>query len=152
MLKSVFLFQPGRVFTCAFASASWLNAYPGCVSVIKKKHIPAQKPARSSLALRVAWRSLARDEDCTMTTRMRAATGEWPRNIDQPFRCSSSADFSNICRLAKGIEHDESRVRDWYLTVTIHEFGDKTASELVQAGDADLVIDFLRSIRRGCRD
>lgn len=87
-----------------------------------------------------------------MTTRMCAETWEWPRNISQPFHRSSSTDFWNVCRLAKCIEHDESRVRDWYLTVKIHEFGDKTAEELVRMGDAGLVIDFLRSIKRGYRD
>jgi hypothetical protein len=36
--------------------------------------------------------------------------------------------------------------------VKIRELGGKTAKELVQMGEADLVIGFLRSIRRGYRD
>jgi hypothetical protein len=55
-------------------------------------------------------------------------------------------------RLAKGIDHDAKRVHDWYLTVKIRELGGKTAHELVEMGEADLVIGFLRSIRRGYRD
>jgi hypothetical protein len=38
------------------------------------------------------------------------------------------------------------------MTEQIRELGGKTAHELVQMGDADLVIGFLRSIRRGYRD
>lgn len=54
--------------------------------------------------------------------------------------------------MARGIDHDQARVRDWYLTVGIRELGGKTAWELVQTGEADLVMGFLRSIRHGYRD
>jgi hypothetical protein len=87
-----------------------------------------------------------------MTIRICTATRKWPGNIDKPFQRSSGTDFWKVCQLAKGIEQDESRVCDWYLTVKIREFGDKTAEELVQIGSADLVIGFLRSIKRGYRD
>jgi hypothetical protein len=87
-----------------------------------------------------------------MTTRFCAATWDKSRNINQPFELSSDADFWSVLRLAKGIDHDVERVRDWYLTVKIRELGGKTAQELVQLGEADLIIGFLRSIRRGYRD
>jgi hypothetical protein len=87
-----------------------------------------------------------------MTTRICAATWDKSRNIDQPFDRLLNTDFWGVLRLAKGIDHDEDRVRDWYLTVKIRELGGKTAEELVQMGEADLVIGFLRSIRRGYRD
>jgi hypothetical protein len=68
--------------------------------------------------------------------------------VDRPL----DAGFWDVLRLAKGIDQDEARVRDWYLTVTICELGGRTAQELVQMGEADLVMGFLRSIRRGNRD
>jgi hypothetical protein len=88
-----------------------------------------------------------------MTTRFYAATWNEPRNKEQQlFGRPLDVGFWGILRLAKGIDHDARRVRDWYLTVTIRELGGKTAQELVQMGEADLVIGFLRSIRRGYRD
>ncbi|HMH69187.1 MAG TPA: hypothetical protein VK519_14845 [Pinirhizobacter sp.] len=87
-----------------------------------------------------------------MTTRFCAATWDKPRNINQAFGHPLDAGFRGVLQLAKGIDHDEERIRDWYLTVKIRELGDKTAQELVQMGDTDLVIGFLRSIRRGYRD
>jgi hypothetical protein len=61
-------------------------------------------------------------------------------------------DFEAVLRLAREIDHEEERLRDWYLTAKISELGGKTAQELVQAGDVGLVIGFLRSIGRGYRD
>ena len=87
-----------------------------------------------------------------MTTRFCAATWDKLLNVSQPFDYPPDADFWSVLRLAKGIDHDEARVRDWYLTVKIRELGGKTAQELVRMGEADLVIGFLRSIRRGYRD
>lgn len=87
-----------------------------------------------------------------MTTPFPAATWQKPRNTDESFVRPLIADFRGVLRLAKGIDQDEARVRDWYLTVKICELGGKTAQELVQMGKADLVIGFLRSIRHGCRD
>jgi hypothetical protein len=87
-----------------------------------------------------------------MTTRFCAAAWDASWNIDQHFDGPSDTDFFGVWRLARGIEHDEARVHDWYLTVKIRELGGKTARELVQMGEADLVIGFLRSIRRGYRD
>jgi hypothetical protein len=87
-----------------------------------------------------------------MTTRVSATTWDNSRNIDEPFDRALDMGLWCVLRLAKGIDHDEERVRDWYLTVSIRELGGKTAKELVQMGEADLVIGFLRSIRRGYRD
>ena len=87
-----------------------------------------------------------------MTTRFCVATWDDSRNMDEPFGRLPHTDFWSVLRLAEGIDHDEARVRDWYLTVKIRELGGKTAQELVQMGEADLVIGFLRSIRRGYRD
>ena len=87
-----------------------------------------------------------------MTTRFCAATWDTSRHIDQPFDRPSNTGFYGVLQLARGIDHDEERVRDWYQTVRIHELGGKTAREMVQMGEADLVMGFLRSIRRGYRD
>lgn len=87
-----------------------------------------------------------------MTTQFCAAIRDSSQNIDEPFDRPLDMDFWSVLRLAKGIDHDEKRVRDWYLTVKIRELGSMTAQELVQMGEADLVIGFLRSIRRGYRD
>jgi hypothetical protein len=87
-----------------------------------------------------------------MTTRFCAATADKSQNRDEPFGRPLDTGFRSILQLAKGIEHDEERVRDWYLTVRIRELNNNTAKELVQMGEADLVIGFLRSIRRGYRD
>jgi hypothetical protein len=87
-----------------------------------------------------------------MTTRFCAATWDKSLNISEPFGNPLNVDFGGVLRLARGIDHDEKRVRDWYLTVKIGELGGKTAQELVQMGEADLVIGFLRSIQRGYRD
>jgi hypothetical protein len=87
-----------------------------------------------------------------MATQICAVTWGKTRNIDKSFNLPPDTDFRGVLRLAKGVDHDEERVHDWYLTVKIHELGDKTAQELVQMGEADLVVGFLRSIRRGYRD
>jgi len=87
-----------------------------------------------------------------MTTRFCAAMWDKSRNIDEPFDRPMDMDFWGVLRLAKGIDHDLDRVRDWYLTAKIRELDGKTAQELVQTGEVDLVIGFLRSIRRGYRD
>jgi hypothetical protein len=87
-----------------------------------------------------------------MTTLICAAIWNKSRNIDESFNRPFHTDFWSVLRLARGIEHDEERVREWYLTAKIRELGGKTAQELVQMGEADLVIGFLRSIRRGYRD
>lgn len=87
-----------------------------------------------------------------MTNPFCAATWDKSQNINEPFYRPSDTDFWNVLRLAKGIDHDEERVRDWYLTAKIRELGGKTAHELVQTGDTDLVIGFLSSIRCGNRD
>lgn len=60
--------------------------------------------------------------------------------------------FVPISQWALAIESDLSRIREWYLSVHIRELGGMTAHELAMRGSADLVIDFLRSIRRGERD
>jgi hypothetical protein len=83
---------------------------------------------------------------------MHAVTWGKSANLSEYFEPPLDADFRDVFRLAKGIEQDEERVRDWYLTVTIRELGGRTAQELVQMGEAGLVMRFLRSIRRGCRD
>ncbi len=54
--------------------------------------------------------------------------------------------------MTRAIDADQARVRDWYLTVGIHELGGKTAWELVQTVEADLVMGSLRSIGHGYRD
>jgi hypothetical protein len=95
---------------------------------------------------------LARDEDGMMTTRFCAAAWDESRNKDQLFGRPLDVGFWGVLRLAKGIDQDAKRVRDWYLTVRIRELDGKTAQELVRMGEADLVIGFLRSIRRGYRD
>jgi hypothetical protein len=87
-----------------------------------------------------------------MTTRTHAVTWGKSANVSEYFDRPWDADFWSVLRLAKGIDQDEERVREWYLTVTIRELGGKTAQELVQMGEADLVMGFLRSIRRGYRD
>ena len=87
-----------------------------------------------------------------MTTRFCATAWDESRNKDQLFGRPLDVGFWGVLRLAKGIDHDAKRVRDWYQTVRIRELDGKTAQELVQMGDADLVIGFLRSIRRGYRD
>ena len=87
-----------------------------------------------------------------MTIRMNAVTWGRSPNIGEYFDRPMDSDFGGVLRLAKGIDQDEERVRDWYLTVAIRELGGKTAQELVQMGEADLVMGFLRSIRRGYRD
>ena len=87
-----------------------------------------------------------------MTTRFYAATWGAVRNIEEPFDRPFEAEFRAVLWLARGIDHDEERVRDWYMTVRIRELGGKTAQELVRMGEADLVFGFLRSIRRGHRD
>ena len=74
------------------------------------------------------------------------------RAVGKRFAHRLEADFGSILRLARDIDQDEERVRDWYLSVTIHELGGKTAQELVQMGQAHRVIGFLRSIGRGYRD
>ena len=86
-----------------------------------------------------------------MTTRFCPVTWGKPRNIGEPFGRPLDSNFWGVLRLARGIDHDEERVRDWYLTVKIREFGGKTAQELVQMGETDLVIGFLWSIRGGHR-
>ena len=86
-----------------------------------------------------------------MTTHFYAATRGAARNIDEPFDFPFEADFRAVLWLARGIDRDEERVRDWYMTVRIREFGGKTAQELVQMGETDLVIGFLWSIRGGHR-
>lgn len=87
-----------------------------------------------------------------MTIRFCAATRDTSRNVSRLFDPAPDAALWGVLRLARDIEHDAARVRDWYLTVKIRELGGKTAQELVQMGEADLVIGFLRSIRRGYRD
>ena len=87
-----------------------------------------------------------------MTTRFCAATRDPSRSIEESFNRPLDIGVWRVLRLAKGIDRDEGRVRDWYLTVKIRELGSKTAQELVQTGEADLVIRFLTSIGRGCRD
>ena len=87
-----------------------------------------------------------------MTTRMHAVTWGKSANISECLGRPLDAEFWGVLRLAKGIDHDEERVRDWYQTVSICELGGRTAQELVQMGEADLVMGFLRSIRRGYRD
>ena len=137
MLESVLFLQSGTVFA---SLSGGIKPHSGAKTCKKKIGTPRN----------VA--SLARDEDCTMTTRFCAETWDKPQSIHQPFDPPLYADFKGVLRLAKGIDHDEKRVRDWYLTVKIRELGDKTAQELVQMGESDLVIGFLRSIRRGYRD
>jgi len=61
-------------------------------------------------------------------------------------------EFSYILRLALAIESDRSRVEAWYRADPIRELGGSTARQLVRQGNADLVINFLRSIRLGERD
>jgi hypothetical protein len=87
-----------------------------------------------------------------MTTRSCASKWDHARNTGEPVDRPLDADFWRVLQMAKGIDHDEAHVREWYLTEKIRELGGKTAHELVQMGEADLVIGFLRSIRRGYRD
>jgi hypothetical protein len=87
-----------------------------------------------------------------MTTRFCAAAWNESGNKDELFGRPLDVGFWGVLRLAKGIDHDAKRVRDWYLTENIRELGGKTAKQLVEKGEADLVIGFLRAIRRGYRD
>ena len=87
-----------------------------------------------------------------MTTRSCASTWNHPHNADDPADHPLDADFWRILQMARGVDRDEARGREWYRAEKIHELGGKTAQELVQMGEADLVIGFLRSIRRGHRD
>jgi len=87
-----------------------------------------------------------------MTTRFRVVPWDKSGSFDETSDRPLDVEFWGVLRLAKGIDHDEERVRDWYQTVKICELGGKTAHELVQRGETELVIDFLKSIRRGYRD
>lgn len=87
-----------------------------------------------------------------MTTRLCAATRHKLRTGGAYFEGVPTTDSWNVLRLAGAIDDDQTRVRDWYQTVGIRELGGKTALELVQTGEADLVMGFLRSIRHGQRD
>lgn len=87
-----------------------------------------------------------------MTTRLCAVTQGKLRNGGEYFKGVPTTDFWSVLRLARAIDADQARVRDWYLTVGIRELGGMTAWELVQTGRADLVMGFLWSIGHGCRD
>jgi hypothetical protein len=87
-----------------------------------------------------------------MTTRSCASGWDRPRDADDPLDQPLDADFWRILQMARSVDHDDARVREWYRSEKIHELGGKTAQELVRMGEADLVIGFLRSIRRGHRD
>lgn len=60
--------------------------------------------------------------------------------------------FARISQLASAIESDPFRIEEWYRFVHIRELGGMTAQELVMQDCADMVIDFLHSIRRGERE
>ena len=85
-----------------------------------------------------------------MTMGFCAATWSTSRTIHERFGRRLETDFGSILRLARDIEQDDERVRDWYLSVTIHELGDKTAQYaalrsfagkiLVITGDQDNII------------
>jgi hypothetical protein len=87
-----------------------------------------------------------------MTTQSCAPGWNRLRNADDPADQPLDADFWRVLQMARSVDHDEARVREWYRSEKIRELGGKTAQELVQMGEADLVIGFLRSIRRGYRD
>jgi hypothetical protein len=87
-----------------------------------------------------------------MTTRAGASKWACPQPAGEPADGLVDADVWRVLQLAKGVDHDAAQVHEWYMTEQIRELGGKTAHELVQMGDADLVIGFLRSIRRGHRD
>lgn len=57
-----------------------------------------------------------------------------------------------VLRAAAEIEPDPERVLDWYRYTPISELGSLTAKQLVWAGCASIVIDFLQSIGCGRRD
>ena len=71
-----------------------------------------------------------------------------PLSLNQPV----DFEFAHISRLALALESDRSRIEEWYRAEQIRELGGLTAQQLVRQGNADLVISFLRSIRRGERD
>jgi len=87
-----------------------------------------------------------------MTTRPCASSSVPSPNTDRPDDPPIEADFWRIVQMALGVDSDRARVREWYRTENIRELDGKTAQELVQMGEADRVIGFLRSIRRGYRD
>ena len=87
-----------------------------------------------------------------MTTHLCAVTWQKTRITNAARYGALDTAFQAVLRLARQIDHDEERLREWYLTAKITELGGKTAQELVQAGDVGLVIGFLSSIRRGYRD
>jgi hypothetical protein len=78
--------------------------------------------------------------------------------LETDMRAPSQADqaidlaFVQIVHLALAIESDRARIEEWYQSEQIRELGGFTACELVLQDSADLVIGFLRSIRRGDRD
>ncbi|HTC28476.1 hypothetical protein [Dyella sp.] len=74
------------------------------------------------------------------------------KNVTSSRNRSADMAFAWISQLASAIEGDPSRVEEWYSSVRIRELGEMTAQELVIQDNADLVIGFLRSIRRGERE
>ncbi len=86
-----------------------------------------------------------------MTMRGRVTLCSPRRRQVGPFAMWTNVAFVHIAKLASLIESDPVRVEDWYRFVRIRELGELTASDLVQRGDATLVIKFLRSIRCGER-
>lgn len=85
---------------------------------------------------------------------MRSGVVSWSSRNSRATSANDSVDIdvAHISQLALGIESNVSRVEEWYRSVRILELGGMTAQELVMQGSADLVIGFLRSIRRGERD
>lgn len=87
-----------------------------------------------------------------MTAQIRVMPWVLTNNRKPPSLRPFERDFQIILQLALKIDSDEQRVRQWYISEKIEEFGDKTAQELVVMGETDYVINFLMSIRSGLRD
>ena len=69
--------------------------------------------------------------------------------IQHPMAAASTVAL--VKRAAADIEPDGGRVLEWYQSTPICELSDLTGQELVAMGRADLLVAFLRSIKRGDR-
>lgn len=84
---------------------------------------------------------------------------ERPRSsVRSPYTCPRTAaqwtdwDRNVVLSVAVAIDADRERVLDWFTHDRIREFGNRTAQQLVMAGETARVLDMLQAIRRGLRD